>query len=140
MGTLTDGENLRQAVESTEPTMILSKVVKKMFSRYSLNSEKIFLFIDWLGEDMFDLKLSYFHKHMAYDKKKHINNLFIFIDEEYQIIGLLKGSKWDKELMWAEDYKDETQWTGGHFVGKIKKDRKNMTEKAFHILMIEKDE
>ena len=139
MKTLSDGENLRHAVESTEPTMILSKVVKKMFSRYVFHPDKMSAFFNWLGEDIFNLKLTYFHKHMDYDKKKHINNLFIFIDEEYQIIGLLKGSKWDKELMWVEDYKDETKWTGGHFVGNIKKDRKTMTERAFHILMIEKE-
>ncbi len=138
MRTLTDGENLRQAVESTEPTIILSKAVKKMFLRQSLHSDKIAMFLDWLGEDIFNLKLSYFHQYMIYDKKKHINNLFIFIDEKYRIIGLLKGSKWDRELMWAEDYKDETKWTGGHFIGKIKKDRKTMTDKAFHILMIER--
>ena len=138
MQLLNDADNLRQAVESTEPTLILSKVVKKMFSRYVFHSDKMSAFFNWLGDDMFNLTITYFHKYMAYDTKKHINNLFIFIDEEYRIIGLLKGSKWDKELMWAEDYKDETKWTGGHFVGKIKKDRKTMADKAFHILMIEK--
>jgi len=137
--TLTDADNLRQAVESSEPTLILSKVVKKLVQRDFVKRENSLLLLNWLGEDIFNLKTSYFHKHMNYDSKKHINNKFIFIDEEYRIIGLLKGSKWDKELMWTEDYKDETKWTGGHFVGKIKKDRKTMTDKAFHILMIEKE-
>jgi hypothetical protein len=57
---------------------------------------------------------------------------FLFLDNEYKILGVLKGSKWDKDWEDCEDYRQEH--SNYRYSFSIKKTRKALTERAFHIL------
>lgn len=128
MEVLDDKKMLRQMIESVEPKKIFINLLSKM------NDVQKRHLLSALNVDVKTVQPTYFHKHYIYKKREHSNNAFLFIDEEYRIIGMLKGSKWNSEYFVFEKYdKKSTKNQYGKFV--IEKNRNTMTQKAFHILM-----
>ncbi|MFW6242654.1 MAG: hypothetical protein ACOC2W_00685 [bacterium] len=66
----------------------------------------------------------------TYSYKQHGNCLFLYIDEDYQVMGILKGSTHKKEFSNAESYDNNPNWYNG-----IIKNRKHLEPKAKYILM-----
>jgi hypothetical protein len=127
---MSDMDLLRQSIEFLEPKSILKKVLSKKSEMKRRKMLKV------LSVDVKQVQPIYIHKHIPYKRKLYQNNMFMFIDNEYKIIGFLKGNDWDEKWKDAEDY---TQQRHGYFgySHSVIKNRKNMTEKSFHILMFE---
>lgn len=68
---------------------------------------------------------------MKYSKALHENNMFMFLDDDLQVIGFLKGNEWN------EKWRDYEAYSAGNnnYTFEVIKNRKNMTEKAAYILM-----
>jgi hypothetical protein len=125
---LNDRDLLRQAIESIEPREIFRKMIKGM------NGDSKRAFIYYTNIDVKNANPSYVYKHTPYSRKNNIDDVFIFLDSEYKIMGVLKGSTWSSNYSSFERY--EKMGTYYHKYS-IKKTRKELSEKAFHILMID---
>jgi hypothetical protein len=127
---MSDMEILQQAVESSFPKEIFMKVVARH------NETFVRLMIDVLKVDIKTVQPIYIHKHLKYTRKL-AHNMFMFLDNQYQVLGYLKGNTWSDDFSRAEDYqkpKKHEQYK------RVQKKREVMWKKAYHILMFEQSD
>lgn len=124
---LTDRDLMVKMIEGTEPREILKKALKR--KTYDKNKRML---LSALKVNPSTCNVLYFFSHTPYKRKEMINDTFLFLDKEYKILGVLKGSTWDKDWENFEDYRQEESNYRHSF--STKKTRKELTERAFHIL------
>lgn len=124
-------KELHNAVYETQTNWILKKLIYSMRYIPKYGQSKASKLIKLLQIDISKCEPIYFNG-QAYKKSEHENNYFLFIDNEFKLMGILLGNSWDKDFEDIEQY----EWTKPYSYGDhIKKNRKNLTEGATHILM-----
>jgi hypothetical protein len=133
---LNEMESLQQAVESAEPKLIFLKVLKQLEKR-----DKKRDVLQMLGIDVQKSNPTYIHKHFPYKRKEYKDNMFIYVDKQYRIMGFLRGTEreldWERLEHWDAVNNISNQ---GYSRVDIVKNKKNLWEQAYHILMIDKSE
>ncbi|MNV06052.1 hypothetical protein D3C71_964140 [compost metagenome] len=119
--TITD---IRQAVASATTNDIFKKIVHAPGK--TINKRE---FLRVLGVDMKTVTPIYFNE-QKYIKREHSECIFLFTDKEFKLYGVLEGNKW------TDKYSDFEYYTAGAGYNQVIKNFKQMTESAFHILMI----
>ena len=107
---------INQAVAAVTTNDIFKKMIK---ANKSINKRN---FLRMLNVDVKTVTPIYFND-KVYNKNKHKDCWFLFLDKEYRIMGILFENTWNKEFSQYESYKET-------------KNRKRLTEQAYHILMI----
>lgn len=105
-----------------------NKVFKQVIKRFGVSIDKR-EFLRYLKVDVKTVEPIYFNE-MKYSKNEHGECLFIFLDKEYNIMGILKGNTWEEHKVSIFEHYHKNPKYG------VIKNRKNLTEKAYHILMI----
>jgi hypothetical protein len=129
---LSDLDLLRQSVESVEPRELFLKVYNK--KDYDKRREVLKV----LRVDVKNIQPIYIHQHFKYKRKEYKENWFMYVDENYKIIGFTKGAEWDSSWMKAEDYDKLSR--GYNSRNTVIKTRKKMWERSFHILMFKAED
>lgn len=125
---------LQQAVYATQTNYVLKRMINNFDN--SLRNDKT-RFIKFLNVDIKNCEPIYFND-MKYSKARHENCRFFFLDEEFKIIGILRGNLWNESVV--EEYEHYSYRKKSTFnQDGIIKNRKNLTEAATHILMITKE-
>lgn len=124
---LSDRDLMKKMIEASEPREILKKALKR--KTYGKNKR---LLLSALNVNPSTCNVVYFLSHTPFKRKEMANDTFLFLDNEYKILGVLKGSTWDKSWEDCEDYNQEH--SNYRYSFSIKKTRKALTERAFHIL------
>ena len=126
-------KELRNAVFATQPNYILKQVIRDLNHKNAYygesNAAKL---IKLLQINPATCVPIYFNE-MTYKKKEHEKNFFLFLDEEFRLMGILKGNTHKEEFNEIERYSSGNDFA---FSFSVIKNRKNLTAKATHILMI----
>lgn len=108
--------------------MMLSKIKKA--NNWDNKKQKL---VEYLKVDVEKVQPIDF-TNQKYKKADHENNLFLFIDKDMLLVGILNGNEWKKEQTQDfENYYPYPQYNVGRVVIK---NRKNMEEKAAFVLML----
>jgi hypothetical protein len=122
--------NLQQVIAMSDTNLFFIEVIKRNFNNTISGRFLKRDFIDKLRVNLGKIKPVYF-TFEKYIKKQHENNLFIFINKELKIIGILKGNTWDESAFSKYEKIDKYH---------INKNRKHLSAASEHILMIPNNE
>jgi hypothetical protein len=131
---LSEKDSFLQMLEGGEPKEILRKLLKK--KKKSWGNRRKRKFLSALQIDVKNCNPHYMFHNTPFKRKEMENDTFLFIDKDYKILGVLKGSKWNKEWEEFEDFKSGN----GSYSFEIKKNRKSLSQRAFHILRFSQKE
>jgi hypothetical protein len=133
---LNEVESFQQAVESAEPKLIFLKVLKVLDERGRRRDV-----LQMLGIDVKKSNPIYIHKHFPYKRKNYKDNMFIYIDKRYRIMGFLRGTEhetsWERLEHWDSVNNVNHQ---SYLQVDIVKNKKNLWEQSHHILMFDKSD
>lgn len=118
---------LKQAVAA----VTTNDVFKRMLKANSTIDKRNFLRL--LNVDVNTVTPIYFNR-QKYKKDEHQNNWFLFLDEQFRLIGMLLGSQWNENHSQYEWYTRGMPTIYDKY--KVVKNRINMQKVAYHILMI----
>lgn len=129
-------QDLREAVFSVQTNYVFKRALRNINKRRMDRSSRK-EFIKLFSVDVQNVEPIYFNG-QKYSVKLHKNNLFLFLNRDFEIIGILKGSSWYKEWEKFENYSARKSWHNKDSKAVIK-NRINMEAIATHILMITPD-
>ncbi|MNM22978.1 hypothetical protein D3C81_333660 [compost metagenome] len=121
MAQITD---IRQAVAMATTNDIFKKIVESPGKTINKRT-----FLSMLGVDMKTVTPIYFNE-QKYSKNEHSECIFLFADEQFRLYGVFEGNKW------ANKYSDFEYYMAGTGYSQVIKNFKQVSEAAFHILMI----
>lgn len=126
-----DERELHNAVWSVQTNYILKKLAKTLYNRESYRN-KMPKLVSLLKVDIQTCTPIYFNE-MVYKKKEHEECHFLFLDKDFKLMAILEGNGRDEKVFSNIEY---YEWDRGYGGYEVKKNRKNLTAEATHILMI----
>lgn len=125
---LDPNQELKEMVFSVQTNYIFKEMLKNVSKSYRQR------FVKELRVDVQTIEPIYFNS-QRYKSKDHKDSYFLFIDKDFRLIGMLKGSSWDKDWENYEAYSMKRNWHNEYSRAVIK-NRTNMQDIATHILMV----
>lgn len=124
-------DELTDAVWSVQTNYILKRLAINLRTQNKYDI-RLSQFVRLLKVDIENCTPIYFNG-MTYKKKEHGDNFFLFLDNNFKLMAILQGNERDEKEFSKLEFWD---WERGYGRHEVKKNRKNLTEKATHILMI----